>query len=157
MTAATFPVHRDLAGFNLAASRAAKPQVQHLQLKVKAVVHAGSDHKIYKLITAIAIYYKQLIRLRPAQIGMNSINKIDFQGVYFSASILIVNLPTSLIADRVYLARALTAVEQVRMTPKEEEAMTYSPHVKGGVGRLAPALAWITSFGLVWITAWHGG
>jgi hypothetical protein len=80
MTAATFPVHRDLAGFNLAASRAAKPQVQHLQLKVKAVVHDVSDHKIYKPITAIAIYYKQLIRLRPAQIGMNSISKIDFQG-----------------------------------------------------------------------------
>jgi hypothetical protein len=68
-----------------------------------------------------------------------------------------VNLPSSLIADRVYLDRALTAVEQVLMTPKEEEAMMYSLQLKGGVGRLALALAWITSSGLVWITAWHRG
>jgi hypothetical protein len=77
--------------------------------------------------------------------------------VYLLVSILIVNFPTSLIADRIYLDRALTAVGQIRKSSKEEEAMNYALHIKGGVARIAAVLAGLTTFGLVWITAWHWG
>jgi hypothetical protein len=77
--------------------------------------------------------------------------------IYLLVSILIVNLPTSLIADRIYLDRALTAIGQIRKSPKEEEAMNYALHIKGGVGRIAAVLAGLTTFGLVWLARWIWG
>jgi hypothetical protein len=70
---------------------------------------------------------------------------------YILVAILIVNLPTSLVADLVYLDRALAAVDQVQKTQKEEEAMMYSLHHNGGVNRIAPAFAWLVCAGVFFI------